>query len=781
MWVISIIVPLLLLMILLVKKNFVSSSFQHVDIKKRTILRLLVIFTRSLFFLFILVAIASPYSTERQFLPGDPKITILVDNSTSMEFYDMSFMENLRSQIEKEIPVNMYTFGSAYSSKISDAILQHVDKQNILLISDGNNYEGKDLDDVMMLASTLNTTVSGIMLEPIEGDVAVSVIGPSETVEGVESTFIIGIDKVNIEKVTLKVTIDGQTVFDDVTTENQIKIARSFAMGSHKIIAEVQVDDLFEYNNIYRKGIRTVKRPDVLLLSLGPSYLDQTLHTLYELDRVTQLPESLDKYFAVIIDDVTITHLGKDVVERLTDYVSEGNGIVVFGGKNAFEYGDYKNSYLETLLPVTVGSAEKKPQDDVSIVILIDISASTKAVFGEEKGVDVEKAIAIDIMNQMKRNNLVGVIAFNNKAFTVSELSALSGKVGLVDKIKSLRNGGGTFINVGIKSAAGMLSTAPGSRNIILISDGKTKKFFETVELVKEALKIGIRTFSIDIGAETDAAKLKEIAKAGEGEYFKPGAAESVNILFGKDDEKDLDTKPLMIRNRDHFISKNLNLSAVVSGFNQVVPKAIGKIIVSTVYGDPILTVSRFGLGRLAVFSTDNGNSWAGDLLSQHNSQLVSRTVNWAIGNPNKKETYYVSIPDTTINAETRITVKSSEVPVVEDIKFSKIAENLYSAPYTPREEGFQSILGTNFAVNNHKEFLYIGLNPRFRGLLERTGGSLFDQDDINGMIENAKSSAKIIKEAKMHHRWAFMFLALFVVLVEIFIRRVLAYKKVYK
>jgi len=75
--------------------------------------------------------------------------------------------------------------------------------------------------------------------------------------------------------------------------------------------------------------------------------------------------------------------------------------------------------------------------------------------------------------------------------------------------------------------------------------------------------------------------------------------------------------------------NKNVELAAKVTGLNFVVPKQAARTLVTTNGGDSVLSVWRFGLGRVVSLTTDDGNKWSGELLSQKNSKLITKSINW--------------------------------------------------------------------------------------------------------------------------------------------------------
>ena len=222
-----------------------------------------------------------------------------------------------------------------------------------------------------------------------------------------------------------------------------------------------------------------------------------------------------------------------------------------------------------------------------------------------------------------------------------------------------------------------------------------------------------------------------------------------------------------------HFITLGMEgMSATVSGYNYAVPKPAARLLVTTHKNIPILVVWRFGLGRVVTLTTDDGAKWAGDLLTKENSKLVTKSINWAIGDLGIKKSYDVTIRDTVLGKSTSVEVISRDMPQSEGLAFAKIDTNLYSAIYTPKDAGYLEILGATFAVNYNNEYANPGISDEFLKLVDKTGGKVFDPDDTEGIIEFVKAKSKRIKIESTDYRWPFALIALILFLAEIGVRR---------
>ncbi|MBI1969140.1 VWA domain-containing protein [Candidatus Woesearchaeota archaeon] len=778
-------IPVAMLTVWLIRKNFVKfRNLKERDefVRRNRFIKRYLIVSRLLIFLLFFLAFASPFILEEKPIKGDLSLTILTDNSTSFELFDQALASRLKGKLEQSIPTTVKTIATGEFSAIGDGLLTSIQgNDNVLIITDGNNNAGKDLGDVILFAKNLNTTISTLDLKPMHDDTNVVIEGASEAIVGSESTFFIKVQQVgNRNEYRLAVDIDGRTVLEQSSSgPNIFSVTETLGEGYHRVTAKVVIEDYFPQNNVFYKTIQIIKKPNIMFISKTPSRMQEKLAELYHVFPANSVPENLKEYAAVILNNFHSTDISNREVDGLTDYVTDGYGLIVVGGKNAFDKGAYKDSLFETLLPVKSGKGEKEEQKDISIVVVIDISGSTGGQFAQGSGptkVDVEKALAISILDSIKAEDKVGVVAFNEFAFVLSPLQPVGEvKEELKDTIARLQFGGGTDITVGIRRAEELLLRGKGSMNIILISDGIT---FDPLAALKEAQRAhasGMDVYTVGVGFDTFEILMKEIANVGHGIYFKPEHSERLKIIFG--DPEDKTGKGLVILNNNHFITQDLELSGSVLGFNQVVPKSSANLLVTTGEGQPILTVWRFGLGRVAALSTDAGEEWAGDLLSRENSRIISRTINWVIGDPSKKGLDIIT-EDTSLGKSTDIIVKSDRQPVSREVEFVKIDKDLYKATFTPAETGFYQFLDAAVAVNYHEEYEDIGLNEQLKTLVTATGGEVFQEDDIASIVEKIKSVSQRLETQEVSLRWPFATAALFLFLLEVFIRRLREFKK---
>ncbi|MDO8642565.1 MAG: VWA domain-containing protein [Candidatus Woesearchaeota archaeon] len=792
-YVLGFVLAAILVFMIIIYTNFVRfpTREEKKDYKKQLrFFRFFIVITRSITLLLLFVALAAPYTFKEKQIEGEPAILVLSDASTSFQLLDpsLTIAKDLKSKLEKRVPTSSVDIASGLRSPIGDGILGalHGD-DSVIVVSDGYANYGRDLGDVLLLASKLNTTINALDLAPQRADTSVTIQGPGGAILGSDIDLVVSVSQVgSVVPYKIIVDIDGIPVITAQPTGSSVfPIAKKLEQGPHKITATLVIDsnyDSFSQNNVFYKTVHVLPKPHVLFVAPPATPLTAKLQELYEVTVVEPAssgqyfssPEALMPYAAIIVDNVAAGAMNSDQVSILTDYVTDGGGLFVVGGENSFDLGSYKDSVLELLLPVKSGKGEKKPDDKSNVVIVIDISGSTGAGFGPDgtKAVDVEKALAVKVLDDITDKDRVGVVAFNSQAFQISPVTPLKDKKQeLISMISSLKDGGGTNVMAGIIEAERMLINIQGSNNIILISDGVTTKSVEALARIKMAQLGGIKTYAVGVGGKTNEKFMSEAANVGGGIYFQPSQEQHLKILFG--DPEDKKGLTLTVLNENHFITKELTLSGEVTGFNQVVPKSSANMLITTAAGDPLVTVWRFGLGRVAALSTDDGHQWGAALLSAQNAKVFTRIINWVIGDPSKTRGFGVFTEDIRLGDSGDITLRSDKVPHSDKFPFEKIDTNTYRASFTPRDIGFYDALGNVIAVSYPSEYEKLGINPDLKNLVSVTGGEMFTKDDVDSIVEKAISTSKRKETQETSLRWPFLMAALVVFLFEVLVRKI--------
>lgn len=793
---IYLILPLALILIILTWINFVR--FNREEEKKNFVKghrkdRLVFTVLRSLVFLLLLTAIASPYKLRETTTEGSPSLAILADNSSSFEIFDTTIAPKLKESLEKYFPTTLKYIASGERSAIGDGILQNAQgDDHILVISDGYNNYGRDLGDIVLFSSVLNTTIHTVELSPIKKDISVTIDGPSQVIEQSENEFNVYIRDIGDATYSrLEVFVDG----DPVSVDEHGKFSWRFSRGYHKIMARIifPKDDYFEQNNIYYKSVKSLPRPKLLYVTEKDGPLQEALERVYDVTTNSEIPDELDGYDTVILNDINADKISNERVDLLNEYLSEkGNGLVVIGGENSFDNGNYKNSYFESLLPVKVGVGERKRDEQYNIAFVIDVSGTTSLPFkpnAQQSIIDYEKAFLLDIIGSLNIDDKISVIGFVSRPYCVPKslycvLTSVSLMPGLESIVETLSVPSGpdadrgTNIALALNRAKQVLEKAQGGKNVVLLSDGIDTNEYGIIHTIQMMNSFGIRLYTIGVGQFVNRVLLKKMAEMGNGLYFEPDETEKLKIIFMGDEDEQKCAKAtsgrILLMDTSHWITKgDISLNADVGGYNLIVPKLWGRKLLATDCDRTIMVAGRYGLGRIVVLSTDDGSKWSGSLFNKENSKIITRMINWAVGDFTKDNEFDVRVKDTTLGKATDVNIISNEKPEEKGLEFVKVDAGLYSAKFRPEKEGFYQILGATTAVSYNDEYEKIGLNPQLEELVIISGGEVFNPNDIEKIKDTIISMSRRMKVETINYRWPFVIAAIILFLIDILIRRI--------
>ncbi len=755
----------------------------------RGFVRALLLVTRTLIIVLLVAALAQPSIDKTSFSPGEPHITVLVDNSTSMSVFDQGSIPSFIDALKQKVPVTVRTIGQPMRSTLGTDTLSYVTQdENLLLVTDGQVTDGPSLGSVASFAAGMNATLNAAVLPVTHHDAAVTIEGPSKAVAGVDTDYTIMLSRTDDQPVHLRISVDGQVAYDGEYKQDTFVLKQPFIEGQHTITAKILDNDHFSQNNVFTHTVSVVRKPQVLYVTQKDSGLWKIVNSLYNATRVSSLPQNLSRYYAVILNDMPASTID---AARLGPYVLAGNGLVVVGGQHSYDQGGYHNSVLETLLPVRVGAGTRTP-GGANIVIAMDFSQSTVHTTGLQT---LEKSLGISVIKELNPSNYVGTLAFTypspnyggscSGACVITPVQELgNNKQSIIDKVSRLNITGGTSVSTGVQGAVKMLEGRSGSKNIILISDGITgpQDVQQAVAASKLLAAQGGRVFTVQVGSDPGGqAALQQIAAAGGGAYFKATQANRLSILFGKPvNISQGDAFDAVVLNQYHFITSDpnvQNMDAVLYGYNQVAPKPGSEELVTSNGGDPILTVWNYGVGRVASITGYNGPD-LGALLSGTNSKLLSRTINWAIGDPQRKDSFQVAVQDGTVGAPLSVTVRSEQVPQGANLTFVPKSPQTYVATLTPNTTGVYTVLGAQYAVNYPAEYAGVGVSPALAQALNLSGGRVFPTSAVDAIITQVKTAQKLQRVEHVQIAWPLLLIALVLLVLEVSVRRVLALRR---
>ena len=710
----------------------------------------------------VVLSAAGPYTVQPRQTTGDPSVTLLVDRSDSTAVTP-DVADRLSDAIEAEgVAVRRVPVGANDSSPVGDAVAANLEENGgIVLLSDGRVTEGQSLGAATDLARSVNASVSVVSPEPRTAERYVTVAGPEKASLGVDNRFTARVDGVggNVSA-TLTVEVDGEQVAERTVEDAPATVEFNHTFetnGTHTVTAEIDTVDRFSENDVFRKTVRVVERPEILYVSDGEYPFREYLGGLYDVDTAEEVPEDLSPYYAVVVQDTPAESVGN--VDRLQEFVIGGGGLFVVGGPNAFERGGYQGSSFASMLPVSIGEGQRSA---TNIVLVVDVSGSA------EEGMRVQKAAALSVLDQLGDENEVGLVGFNFQAYRVSEVEPLSENRGeLRDKIQRLRAGGATDIAAGVRGGGELLGDRRGT--VIVVSDGGDNPD-EAAAAAAQLSERGIRVITVGAGERLNERTLRTIAGAGGGSYFRATETTRLGILFGGAGAAG--GSGLVVLDRRAFVTSGVTLTSSPESFNDVSVRRGADYLVAGSNGQPALATWRYGLGRVATLTAHGDDGTLNGLLREPDSLLLTRSTNYVVGDPERKATGITGIPDTRVGEPTTVTYRGTDRPDVDGPAFRRVGEETFRASVTPTEPGYVEVLDAAYAANYPREYAAFGPAPELDRLVDETGGREFTAAQGTRIARFAAQEASGIRPVETDWTWLPLVLGLVLFTLEVSYRR---------
>ena len=400
--------------------------------------------------------------------------------------------------------------------------------------------------------------------------------------------------------------------------------SESSGVWTAEIVAE---KDHFPANNTASCAVDMLGEAKVLVLHNKPSEMRELKRAL-ELQNVSVdvrgkfgVPGSFSEiceFDALFLADIDAGSFTFRQMELVRKYVTEfGGGLIMTGSENSFGLGGYYKTPIEEVLPVNSRYEKEKEHPSLAIVLVIDKSGSMS---GEP--IELARQAAKSSVELLSAKDQVGVIAFDGGAKVVAELTSAVNKNSVISQIDTIGAGGGTNMYPAMAEGRDMLAAATAKiKHMIVLSDGQSSGGdFEGISAELSGLGVTVSTVSLGSGAAVNL--MAKIAEIGRGRAYVTNDASEMPRIFTKETVeasrsaiKEEPFLPVKVSAANLLTGINLDNAPYLLGYVMTKPKPSVEVQLLTEYGDPLLAVGRFGLGKSAAFTSDATDKWAGEWL----------------------------------------------------------------------------------------------------------------------------------------------------------------------
>ncbi len=558
-------------------------------------------------------------------------------------------MPNEAISLEKvEAVVDSQRSDLASAVRLATAAFAETGQKRIVLMSDGNENIG-DVMGAVAQAKSQGVSVDVVTLGASRGsDVFVQKVQvPTKLKKGQPFELKVFIQADEPQEVLAQVFLNdkpiGQQRVKLEAGKNLFSLPQTLSeQGFYNY--DVRVDapgDLLPQNNRAMSFASVKGDPRVLIIS-GELGLDDTLAAALraakldvKITGVTGLPSSLaelDSYDAVFLCNVSAGDLGRDTMSLIESAVRDfGVGLVCIGGENAFAAGGYRNTPLETTLPVSMELDSKKVLPPGAVVLVMH---------GMEfaNGNQVARDCAQGVLNALGPDDELGVILWDGTEQWVHNLKKVGNKKEAGRAIAGMNQGDlGSFQGVLEESHKALKASKASLKHIIVFSDGDPAK--PSPELMQQIVDDRITVSTVLIAGHVGPETMIEIADRGHGRFHNVTSPAMLPQIFIKETAVILKSaiyeEPFKPQVK---ASSELTRGIAAADYPQLLgyvassvkPRAETPLF--TEKGDPLLAHWQYGLGRAVAFTSDARAKWAKNWLGwERYKQFWSQIAQWSL------------------------------------------------------------------------------------------------------------------------------------------------------
>lgn len=549
--------------------------------------------------------------------------------------------------------------------RVSRTLLSGTGGGRVVLVSDGGENVGDARPEARIAAADgIEVSARFVQARTTQPEVLVqSLDAPSNLREAEDFDLTVIVFSTARQPATIKLWVDNRGV-----GQQQVELqpgTTRFTLpqpplpnGFHafRIAIEAQ-QDAQPGNNVAFSTTVVRDRPRVLLIEPkdGDARQVATALTSAGIDVDVRQPKAipsvlsaLREYQSAILFDVPTSAMTLDQMKTLEQFVQTlGRGLVAIGGSQSFGLGDYADTPLETVLPVSMEIPPREDKPSVALLLIIDKSGSMD--YGGRDGPNkmaMAREAAVLATEELEPTDQIGVLAFddtNRWIIPFQTMGSGAAREGVKTKIQSIQAGGGTEIFPALQAGyVDLRKRTAQLRHIILLTDGKSFTSADYDSLVERMRQDQITLSTVGIGNDTDEALLKNLANKGKGRYYLTVDAKKIPQLVTK--ETKIASKNPVVESRFH--AQLGDTSPILRGFKPedlpalkgyvvTTPKPTAQRVLSSPTGDPILAKWQYGLGRAVAWTPDARERWAGEWTAWEGfPKFLAQAVRWSMPDP---------------------------------------------------------------------------------------------------------------------------------------------------
>lgn len=323
---------------------------------------------------------------------------------------------------------------------------------------------------------------------------------------------------------------------------------------------------------------------------------------------------SMSDYQIVAVNNWDLNDIKKENQAALESYVKQGGGLIVIGGENNVYIEKTVEDPLTRALPAKL--APPRSPEGTCLVLIIDKSSSM-----EGKKMELARLSAIGVIENLRPNDLLGVLQFDNTFSWAVPIRKVDDKTSIKRVVAAIMPDGGTQIPSALTEAYHkILPISATYKHILLLTDGISEEG-NSLEVAKDAADKKVTISTIGLGQDVNKNYLDGIAKGALGKFYQVLDPASLEQIMLKDVQEHTGgsaverlLKPDVLEAEAEVLKDvEIEKAPMLKGYVRFESKPTAKVVLAMEKKDPLFASWQYGLGRSAVFSSDAKGRWAAD------------------------------------------------------------------------------------------------------------------------------------------------------------------------
>ncbi len=527
------------------------------------------------------------------------------------------------------------------------AMMPEDSAKRLVLISDGVENEGNIKDTISSIAAA-KCLVEVIKLDTVSAEeVYVSDIKVPDSVASGENFSISVKIESNVSCEAVVTLYSGRTLkarqtvnlqkgvntftFKDTQSEEGLKTYR------------VQVDavqDTISVNNEYLAYTNISTRKPLLVIEGSSGEASEfakildSINVDYTVVHAATAPATLsemNEYCGIVSVNVHADDLRAGFLDNVEAYVKDyGGGFISAGGRNSYALGNYDDTALETILPVDMELQGENEIPTIAMMLVIDKSGSMSDGNGVITNLDLAKEAAVAALDNLRDDDYIGVIAFDDSYDKVVKLQKASDRENISNSIYGISLEGGTSIYPALAAAVGEIANNSAKiKHIILLTDGQDG--YDQYSQVIGAINANNITLStVAVGAGCNVELLSGLAEKCKGRYYYTDINSDIPRIFAQEVFLSANSylvdgifTPIITSNDDVISEVAANGLPSLLGYVATTRKARATQLLESSEGDPLLCMWQYGLGKTVSWMSDVDAKWSQNWAGWENTSLM--------------------------------------------------------------------------------------------------------------------------------------------------------------